>query len=121
LAHPKQRNAPRLHPRDGLNTCSVTASGESLFATRVAFESNLDVKPDLSSFCLAGDDHLNERIPPPLFSALRERWVEAEVAKHLRLSGWEQGQPNPPATGDQFPGSGGETKVRLTAPSKRGG
>ena len=26
-----------------------------------------------------------------------------QVAKHLRLSGWQQRPPNPPATGDQFP------------------
>jgi hypothetical protein len=26
-----------------------------------------------------------------------------QIAKHVRLSGWQQRPPNPSATGDQFP------------------
>jgi hypothetical protein len=44
-----------------------------------------------------------------------------QVAKHLRLSGWQQRPPTPLATGDQFPGIGRETEIRITAPSKGGG
>jgi hypothetical protein len=37
-----------------------------------------------------------------------------QVAKHLRLSGWQQRPPKPPATNDQFPSA-------RSAPSKDGG
>jgi hypothetical protein len=41
-----------------------------------------------------------------LIRSLTEHQLEhlcSQVAKHLRLSGWQQRPPNPPATGDQFP------------------
>jgi hypothetical protein len=41
-----------------------------------------------------------------LIGSLTEHQLEHpwnQVAKHLRLSGWQQRPPNPPATGDQFP------------------
>jgi hypothetical protein len=42
-----------------------------------------------------------------------------QVAKHLRLSGWQQRPPNPPATADQFP-SGQTAQARRDPPPSTG-
>jgi hypothetical protein len=41
-----------------------------------------------------------------------------QVAKHLRLSGWQQQPPNAPATGDQFPSAQSDHERRDHPPSK---
>jgi hypothetical protein len=59
-----------------------------------------------------------------LIRSLTEPQLEhlcSQVAKHLRLSGWQQRPPKSLATGDQFPGSGRETEIRVTALSNGGG
>jgi hypothetical protein len=43
-----------------------------------------------------------------------------QVAKHLRLCGWQQRPPNPPATGDQFP-STQSSQERCDHPPPKGG
>ena len=65
-----------------------------------------DIDPLAFGIRFALTDETIGREARKLIRSLTEHQLEHlcnQIAKHVRLSGWQQRPPNPSATGDQFP------------------